>query len=44
MKTLVEKRTASGKKVAAHAVGWDGIDAALRAGVNSIEHGQGLTD
>ena len=25
-------------------MGWDGIDAALRAGVNSIEHGDGLTD
>jgi imidazolonepropionase-like amidohydrolase len=31
-------------KVSAHANGWDGIDAALRAGVDSIEHGQGLTD
>src|SRR5262249_15212037 len=31
-------------KVAAHAMGWDGIDAALTAGVDSIEHGQGLTD
>jgi imidazolonepropionase-like amidohydrolase len=32
-----------GRKVAVHAVGWDGIDAALRAGVNTIEHGDGLT-
>jgi imidazolonepropionase-like amidohydrolase len=30
--------------VAAHAVGRDGIAAALRAGVNSIEHGFGITD
>jgi imidazolonepropionase-like amidohydrolase len=30
--------------VAAHAIGSDGIAAALRAGVNSIEHGDGLTD
>ncbi len=33
-----------GKKVAAHATGWDAIDQALRAGVDSIEHGIGLTD
>jgi imidazolonepropionase-like amidohydrolase len=30
------------RKVAAHAIGYDGIDAALRAGVDSIEHGDGL--
>jgi len=33
-----------GKKVAAHAIGSDGIAAALRAGVDTIEHGDGLTD
>jgi len=33
-----------GKRVAAHAIGWDGIDAALRAGVDTIEHGDGLDD
>jgi len=33
-----------GRRVAAHAIGADGIAAALRAGVNSIEHGHGLTD
>ncbi|HEY8164627.1 MAG TPA: amidohydrolase family protein [Gemmatimonadaceae bacterium] len=44
MKTIVSEAHRLGKKVAAHAVGWDGIDAALRAGVNTIEHGQGLTD
>jgi len=33
-----------GVKVSAHANGWDGIDAALHAGVDSIEHGQGITD
>lgn len=32
-----------GRSVAAHATGREGIDAALRAGVNSIEHGDGLT-
>ena len=44
MKTLVSEAHRLGKKVAAHAMGWDGIDAALRAGVNTIEHGYGLTD
>jgi imidazolonepropionase-like amidohydrolase len=44
LKAIVGEAHRLGKKVAAHAVGWDGIDAALRAGVNSIEHGQGLTD
>ena len=44
MKAIVTEAHRLGKKVAAHAVGWDGIDGALRAGVNSIEHGQGLTD
>lgn len=32
-----------GRKIAGHAIGWDGIDAALRAGFNTIEHGDGLT-
>jgi imidazolonepropionase-like amidohydrolase len=32
-----------GRKVAAHAIGNDGIAAALRAGVDSIEHGDGLS-
>jgi imidazolonepropionase-like amidohydrolase len=44
LKMLVTEAHRLGKKVAAHAMGWDGIDAALRAGVNSIEHGDGLTD
>lgn len=33
-----------GRKVAAHAHGADGLDAALRAGVDSIEHGSFLDD
>ena len=41
---LVEEAHRIGKKVAAHAKGWDGIDAALKAGVDTIEHGDGLTD
>jgi imidazolonepropionase-like amidohydrolase len=44
LKMLVGEAHRLGKKVAAHAIGWDGIDAALRAGVNTIEHGDGLTD
>jgi imidazolonepropionase-like amidohydrolase len=42
-KAFVDEAHRLGRKVAAHAVGWDGIDAALRAGVNTIEHGDGLT-
>ena len=43
-KAIVEEAHRLGKKVAAHAVGSDGIAAALRAGANTIEHGDGLTD
>lgn len=43
MKALVDETHRLGRKVAAHAMAWDGIDAALRAGVNSIEHGYGMT-
>ncbi len=32
------------RKVAAHAVGRDGIEIALRCGVNTIEHGDGFDD
>ncbi len=42
-KAFVDEAHRLGRKVASHAIGWDGIDAALRAGVNSIEHGDGLT-
>ena len=41
---IVDEAHRLGVKVAAHANGWDGIDSALRAGVDSLEHGQGLTD
>jgi imidazolonepropionase-like amidohydrolase len=44
MEALVSESHRLGRKVAAHAMGWDGIDAALTAGVDSIEHGDGLTD
>ncbi len=41
---IVEAATKMGRKVAAHAHGADGIKAALRAGVASIEHGTYLDD
>ena len=43
-RTIVDEAHRLGKKVAAHAIGSDGIAAALRAGVDTIEHGDGLTD
>jgi imidazolonepropionase-like amidohydrolase len=43
-RAIVDESHRLGKKVAAHAVGSDGIAAALRAGVDTIEHGDGLTD
>ena len=43
-KAMVDEAHRIGKKVAAHAIGSDGIAAALRAGVDTIEHGDGLTD
>ena len=43
-RAIVDESHRLGRKVAAHAIGSDGIAAALRAGVNSIEHGDGLTD
>jgi imidazolonepropionase-like amidohydrolase len=44
MEAMVGEAHRLGKKVAAHAMGWDGIDAALAAHVDSIEHGDGFTD
>src|SRR5947208_3826931 len=49
MRAIVEMAHKSGLKVAAHAHGARGIDAAVRAGVDSIEHGtfvdeQGVKD
>lgn len=43
-KAIVDEAHRLGKKVAAHAIGSDGISAALRAGVDTIEHGDGLTE
>jgi imidazolonepropionase-like amidohydrolase len=43
-KAIVDESHRLGKKVAAHCIGSDGIAAALRAGVDTIEHGDGFTD
>jgi imidazolonepropionase-like amidohydrolase len=42
MKAIVDESHRLGRRVAAHAMGWEGIDASLRVGVDSIEHGYGL--
>lgn len=42
LEAIVDTAHALGRKVAAHAHGADGIKAALRAGVDSIEHGSFL--
>ncbi len=44
MAAFVKEAHRLGRRVAAHAMGWDGIDASLRAGVDSIEHGYGLDE
>jgi imidazolonepropionase-like amidohydrolase len=43
-KAIVDEAHRLGKKVAAHAIGSEGIAAALRVGVDTIEHGDGLTE
>ncbi|HEY2823321.1 MAG TPA: amidohydrolase family protein [Candidatus Acidoferrum sp.] len=43
-KAIVDETHRLGHKVAAHCIGSDGIAAALRAGVDTVEHGDGLTD
>ena len=43
-RAIVEEAHRLGRKVAAHAIGSEGIAAALRAGVDTIEHGDGLTE
>ena len=43
-RAIVDEAHRLGRRVAAHAIGSDGIAAALRAGVNSVEHGDGMTD
>ena len=43
-RAIVEEAHRLGHKVAAHSIGSDGIAASLRAGVDSIEHGDGYTE
>ena len=43
-KALVDETHRLGHKVAAHAMGREGIESALRAGVDTLEHGDGLDD
>lgn len=43
-KAIVDESHRLGRRVAAHCIGSDGAAAALRAGVDTIEHGDGLTD
>jgi imidazolonepropionase-like amidohydrolase len=44
MKAMIDESHRLGRRVAAHAMGWEGIDAALRMGADSIEHGYGLDE
>lgn len=44
MRAMVDESHRLGRRVAAHAMGREGIDAALRVGVDSIEHGYGLDE
>ena len=44
LRAVVETARSFGRRVAAHAHGADGVNAALRAGVNSIEHGTFTND
>lgn len=43
-RALVDEAHRLGRKVAAHAIGREGIESALRAGADSIEHGIGLDE
>jgi imidazolonepropionase-like amidohydrolase len=43
-RALVDEAHRLGRKVAAHAMGREGIESALRAGADTIEHGYGLDD
>lgn len=44
MQAIVSEAHRLGRRVAAHAMGRDGIDASLKVGVDSIEHGDGLDE
>ncbi len=44
MKAMVDEAHRLGRRVAAHAMGREGIESSLKAGVDSIEHSYGLDD
>ena len=44
LRAMVDEAHRLGRPVASHAVGRDGLESSLRAGVNTIEHGYGITD
>jgi imidazolonepropionase-like amidohydrolase len=44
VRALVDEAHRLGRQVAAHAMGREGIESALKAGVDSIEHGDGLDE
>ena len=44
MKAMVDEAHRLGRRVAAHAMGREGIEASLKAGADSIEHGYGLDE
>ncbi len=44
LKAFADEAHRLGRPCAAHTMGWDGIDAALRAGFDSIEHGAGFDE
>jgi imidazolonepropionase-like amidohydrolase len=43
-RAIVDETQRLGRRTAAHAIGTDGIAAALRAGAQTIEHGHGISD
>ena len=43
-RVIVQEAARLGRQTAAHAIGVDGIAAALRSGARTIEHGHGMTD
>jgi len=44
LRAFVEEAHRLGKRTSAHVKGWDGIDAALTAGFDTLEHADGFTD
>jgi len=44
LKAFVDEAHRLGKRTSAHVKGWDGIDAALTAGFDTLEHADGFTE